>query len=170
MEWLINTLQEYWVEITTSGALGLIAIKTFVLDAMSSKKNNKAISALFGATTTIKSDVDKTMKSEVTKMLKGSEVLFEQLGEFKAVFESVVSEIKDLKIENATLVNLLVQSFTYLNVPLEQKKDTFNALKSISSINDTVLKSLEVSIAKSETKATETRAVRSDIKEKINRI
>jgi hypothetical protein len=170
MDWLIKTVQDLWVEITTGGALAVITYKTFISDVIASKKANRAISQLFSTTTTIKSDVDKSMKSEVAKLLKGLEVVFEQFGEFKPLIEALLSENKIKTEENATLVNLIVQSLSYLNVPVEQKRATFEALKTISSVNETVMESLEASIAKSEKTVVERHVAHSETKEKINRI
>ena len=165
MEWLINTWNEFYLHIVGTGAVGIIAFKTFVLDYINNKKSLNNFGSVIGVTSSIKNDVKKIVEVEISKVLKGEELIFEKFTNFQNVVETLVKKIDDMEKENTTLVNLLVHSYSLVNVPLNKKEETFKALKSISSINETVMQSLKVSIEQDISKNKE---IKTEIDNKLN--
>lgn len=162
MEWLINAWNEFYTQIMATGAVGLIAFKTFILDYKSNKKYMNNFGSISSSTTSIKNDIKKIVETEINKLLKGEEIIFEKFNDFQNVFNSLIQKIDLMEKENTTLVNLLVHSYSLVNVPTDKKEQTFNALKSISSINDNVLESLKISISQDQAKKQELKTETND--------
>lgn len=135
MEFWTKLFADFWAEIMATGAVGLIAIKTFIFDKIGSKKiNTKFI------------DLSSIQRGVEVKVEKANEVVYNEIDKLKVVIQQFVKSLEMQKVENTALTSLVVQLLSMMNLPLEQRQSTFNALKSISSINEQVMKAFEQSL------------------------
>lgn len=85
-----------------------------------------------------------------------------------AVVDPLVAEVKALSNDNVALANLSVSLLSLVNVPLDQKRQFFNALSKINSISSESLKLLEANIASEEAKKESISVDNAIIESKIN--
>lgn len=132
MDWnvIVNWFNEQWVAITSTGAMGLIALKTFVLDKLNLNKNVSGYSAL--QSTVIAKDSEHTAQLEIIyDEFKKTNV---KLDENSVLMKSIIQQ-------NAQIISLNTQVLSLANVPVSAKETFYQNLKTIDGVN---LKSLEV--------------------------
>jgi len=170
MEWLINTFNEYFIEITNGGMLILLGFKAFIADSLTNKRMVSNFGSILANTSKVDTEVRKIIEREIGKMLKGEELIFEKFKDVTSAFDMLNETITHLQSENTAVVNLLVQTLSYLNVPVDQKEKTFTALKSIATVNETVMQSLEASIQGDKARKTVAKKKENDILADVERM
>lgn len=131
-ETIIGWVNEQWVAITSTGALGLIGLKTFVLDKLSLAKKTEEYSALSG--TVIAKDQATSAKIEV--IYEQNKALLNENKELKASILNLTSVVEKF-------TSLTVQALSVANVPVQAKEGYYNALLETVAVPKTVLDNLK---------------------------
>lgn len=157
MEWLIENANALWAEIMATGALGVIALKTFVLD----KIGNKRVEKRFLNLNSIQNKIEG-------KVEKANEIVYEKLHSFENVVKEFTEKLANQEKENTALTSLVIQILSTVNMPLEQRQATFEALTKLSNINEQVInafkKSLDVQKKQVKTEIEHNQKITNDLK------
>lgn len=134
---IIGFVETSWIELVTTSGVTFAGIKWFVIDKINlSKKDLDVIN--FKAKI---QDVGQDVKV-VTK------VLYEKFEDFQKTFEGYQSKIDNVSKENVMLANLVVETLSVANIPVDAKEKFYKGLMEVAKINDDVKKTLEIVIAK----------------------
>lgn len=134
---IIGFVETSWIELVTTSGVTLAGIKWFVIDKINlAKKDIDVIN--FKAKV---QDVGQDVKV-VTK------VLYEKFEDFQKTFESYQSKIDNVSKENVMLANLVVETLSVANIPVDAKEKFYKGLMEVAKINDDVKKTLEIVITK----------------------
>jgi hypothetical protein len=134
--WFEELLREWGAQIFGGTATGLIALKMFVFDSLSGKKVDRLM------------DFSSVAKKEFKAI---GEIVTDGLDKFKKqlvaeVVTPLVQKSDMLVKENGVLANLVVQLISVSTLPYEQRVNVYKGVKVLSSINENVLRGLEVSL------------------------
>lgn len=134
-ETIIGWVNEQWVAITSTGAVSLIALKTFVIDKLSLAKKTEDYTSL--STTVLAKDEATSAKIEV--IYEQNKVLLNENKELKA-------SILELKTTVDKFTNLTVQALSVANVPLQGKETYYQGLMNAVKVDPVVIQNLQQSI------------------------
>jgi|GEM_PF-4403624 len=148
------------------GALGFAGLNTglnvikFLNGILSGKNVKKLLSFTAIADKSIKdTKIDLiSLKKEVVESFK------------KEIVAPLVAQVKKVKDDNEMLANIAVTALSLANVPLDQKKELFNALNKINSISQETQNLLNASIQTAEKQQEEEKQEDEELNETINNI
>lgn len=135
-ESIIEFLNNSWLEVTTTGLTGLAGFKWLVLDKI---KNNKVSLDFVSLKNTLSTKVDKVFDSIA--------IVFDRVEKLSGIVENMTQEnaVKDEQI--GALSDLVVQTLSIANLPLDQKAQFYDNLNKISIISDNAKKVLSGVVA-----------------------
>jgi len=125
----------------------LTAFKIFVVDKLGNKRISKLMDFTVVASKTIGdkeksiSDLEKIFKSDSSNFIENVKTI---------IVDPILKKMDTVINDNIVLANLSVSLISVLNVPIDEKKQLFNALSKISSISAETVKLLSASIASQE--------------------
>jgi len=129
MEWLINALSTYGAEVLLATNLGVISLKTFIIDKVVNKKITSNIDSNMNFQALAKGEINKIAKVVVN----GFDDIKNQL--VKEVVNPLVSKVNVLEADNKFLKDALIGLIPYVSVPVAQKKGFYQVVKSIATIS-----------------------------------
>ncbi len=137
MEWLTNLLSTYGAEVLLTANLGVISLKTFVIDKIMNKKIGNNINDNISFQSLAKNEINKVAKV----VIDGFDDIKKEL--VKEVVNPLVAEIKGLRGDNKFLQDALIGLIPYVNVPIAQKEGFYKVVKTISSVSGDVKYAME---------------------------
>ena len=140
MEWLTNILSTYGAEVLLATNLGVISLKTFVIDKIMNKKIGANINDNISFQSLARNEINKVAKV----VIDGFDDIKKEL--VKEVVNPLVAEIKGLRSDNDFLKNALVALIPYVNVPVAQKDGFYKVVKTISSVSGDLKYAMEQAI------------------------
>lgn len=134
MDWnsIIQWFNEQWVAISSTSVLGILSIKTFILDKLNLNKNVSGYSAL--QTTVIAKENEHTAQLEI---------IYDEFKKLNARLDVQNEKIDKVLVQNAQFTSLITQTLSMANVPLQAKESFLQNLKSIDVVNLQTLESLK---------------------------
>lgn len=135
-ESIIEFLNNSWLEVTATSGIGLMGFKWLVLDKIKNNKLNLDFVSL-----------RDNLSTKVDKVFTSIDIVFERVEKLTGIVENLTKEnaIKDEQI--VALSDLVVQSLSIANVPLDQKSKFYDNLNRISIVSDNTKKVLQGVVA-----------------------
>jgi len=134
---IINWASEQWVELVATGGVTVASIKWFVVDRITLSKKNLELGNFKG----IIQQVDTDVKSV-------SKILYDKFEGFQSQLKEYEGKVDAVTQENAVLANLLVQTLTVANIPVEAKQKFYEGLMQTVKVNDAIKDTLHTVIEK----------------------
>jgi hypothetical protein len=134
---IINWASEQWVELVATGGVTVASIKWFVVDRITLSKKNLELGNFKGIIQQVDTDVKAVSK-----------VLYDKFEGFQSQLKEYESKVDAVTQENAVLANLLVQTLTVANIPVEAKQKFYEGLMQTVKINDAIKDTLHTVIEK----------------------
>jgi hypothetical protein len=134
---IIQWASDQWVELVATGGVTVASIKWFVVDRITLAKKNLELGNFKG----IIQQVDTDVKSV-------SKILYDKFEGFQSQLKEYEGKVDAVTQENAVLANLLVQTLTVANIPVEAKQKFYEGLMQTVKINDAIKDSLHTVIEK----------------------
>lgn len=142
---LISFIQANYIEVLgTSGVGG--GILYLVWSKIQKSKEIKSIEKIVQTTLGVNTSSVKTIGDV-------GNLIIAKFNEFNAVASKLIDSNAVTQNENALLANMAIQFMALSNVPLDYKKEAFNALKGMSSLTEEVKKSLDKILSAQSTQA-----------------
>lgn len=158
-ESIIEFLNNSWLEVTTTGLAGLAGFKWLVLDKI---KNNKVGLDFVSLKNTLSTKVDKVFDSIA--------IVFDRVEKLSGIVENMTQEnaVKDEQI--GALSDLVVQTLSIANLPLDQKAQFYDNLNKISIISDNAKKVLSGVVANQKQVAQVVENIDKELDGKLNEV
>jgi hypothetical protein len=134
---IIQWASDQWVELVATGGVTVASIKWFVVDRITLAKKNLELGNFKG----IIQQVDTDVKSV-------SKILYDKFEGFQSQLKEYEGKVDAVTQENAVLANLLVQTLTVANIPVEAKQKFYEGLMQTVKINDAIKDTLHTVIEK----------------------
>lgn len=134
---IIQWASDQWVELVATGGVTVASVKWFVVDRITLAKKNLELGNFKG----IIQQVDTDVKSV-------SKILYDKFEGFQSQLKEYEGKVDAVTQENAVLANLLVQTLTVANIPVEAKQKFYEGLMQTVKINDTIKDTLHTVIEK----------------------
>ena len=134
---IINWASEQWVELVATGGVTVASIKWFVVDRITLSKKNLELGNFKGIIQQVDTDVKAVSK-----------VLYDKFEGFQSQLKEYEGKVDAVTQENAVLANLLVQTLTVANIPVEAKQKFYEGLMQTVKINDAIKDTLHTVIEK----------------------
>lgn len=133
-ESIISTLEQYWLELTSTGFVTVFGLKTFIFDKINANKVNMDFKSM-----------GSNFKDDFTKLFNAMDLVFEKVEKLNGVVDNLTKEnaLKDEQVN--ALSDLVVQTLSVANLPLEQKAIFYENLNKVAIVSDntkTILKSI----------------------------
>lgn len=134
---IISFVESSWIELVTTSGVTFAGIKWFIIDKINLAKKEIDVVNFKAKIQDVGQDV-----KVVTK------VLYEKFEDFQKTFEGYQNKIDNVSKENVMLANLLVETLSVANIPVDAKEKFYKGLIDVAKINDDVKKTLEIVIEK----------------------
>jgi len=135
LDGLIESGNALWVFIGTLGTGTVINVLTFIKTSVSGKKFSKVSDFAVVA--------DQSMKFAKKEMLKAKEEIVIETK--KTIVEPMQQQVTALVSDNAQLASIVVSLLSYVQLPLEVKKETVKVISTLGHITDEAKALLEAS-------------------------
>lgn len=134
---IISFVESSWIELVTTSGVTFAGIKWFIVDKINLAKKEIDVVNFKAKIQDVGQDV-----KVVTK------VLYEKFEDFQKTFEGYQNKIDNVSKENVMLANLLVETLSVANIPVDAKEKFYKGLIDVAKINEDVKKTLEIVIEK----------------------
>lgn len=134
---IIEFMNDQWVELVATGGVTIASIKWFVIDRITLTKKNLEVGNFKGVIQQVDTDVKAISK-----------VLYDKFEGFQDQLQQYEHKVDAVTQENTVLANLLVQTLSVANIPVDAKQKFYEGLMQATKINDTVKETLNAVIAK----------------------
>lgn len=134
---IITWVSDQWVELVATGGVTVASIKWFIVDRITLAKEQLRVADFSGKVREVGEDVRAVSK-----------VLYEKFEDFQSKLETYEGKVSSLAEENTVLSNLLVQTLTVANIPLEAKQNFYESLMTLDKVNDVAKETLRIAIQK----------------------
>jgi lipopolysaccharide biosynthesis regulator YciM len=132
---IIAWANEQWTAIASTGALGLIGIKTFILDKINLKRNANDYGILQKQVVA----TEQTTSAQIEVIYEKFELVSKKLDEQIAKMESVIEM-------NKQVIDATVSALSVANVPLQAKEKFHASLTQIDGSSKKIIESLKETI------------------------
>lgn len=134
---IIEFLSNSWLEVTSTGLVGLASFKWLILDKIKNTKFNLDFNSM-----------KDTLSTKVDKVFTSIDIVFDRVEKLSGLVENLTKEnaVKDEQI--GALSDLVVQTLTVANVPLEGKKQFYDNLTHVAIVSDNTKKILQGVVAR----------------------
>jgi hypothetical protein len=134
---LIQWVSDGWVELVATGGVTVASIKWFVVDRITLSKKNLELGNFKGIIQQVDTDVKAVSK-----------ILYDKFEGFQTQLKEYEGKVDAVTQENAVLANLLVQTLTVANIPVEAKQKFYEGLMQTVKVNDAIKDTLHTVIEK----------------------
>ncbi len=145
MEWLTNLLSTYGAEVLLSMNLGIISLKTFVIDKVVNKRIGNNINESMTFQRVAKAEINKVAKV----VIDGFDDIKKEI--LKDIVNPLVAKLNASEKDNQLLKDAIVGLIPYVNVPIAQKKGFYTVIKSVATISADVRDAMSEAIQVEET-------------------
>jgi len=128
-------VNQQWAGIASTGAFGLIAIKSFVIDKIGSVRKIENFDALKDVITT-----DNELTNTKTQLV------YDKLELTMNKFDEIIKQNNVIIEQNEQMKNLTIQALSVANVPLQAKESFFGGLNGVVQANEKVMATFKQSI------------------------
>ena len=156
---IIQWASDQWVELVATGGVTVASIKWFVVDRITLTKKNLEVGNFKGVIQQVDADVKSISK-----------VLYDKFEGFQGQLKEYEQKVDAVTQENALLANLLVQTLSVANIPVEAKQKFYEGLMQATKINDAVRETLNTVITKQQEAQTQLQQTQVDNTQKLNEV
>lgn len=156
---IIQWASDQWVELVATGGVTVASIKWFVIDRITLAKKNLEVGNFKGVIQQVDADVKSISK-----------VLYDKFEGFQGQLKQYEEKVDAVTKENAVLANLLVQTLSVANIPVEAKQKFYEGLMQATKINDAVKETLNTVIAKQQEAQAQLQQTQVDNTQKLNEV
>jgi len=134
---IIQWASDQWVELVATGGVTVASVKWFIVDRITLAKKNLELGNFKGIVQQVDTDVKAVSK-----------ILYDKFEGFQSQLKEYEGKVEAVTQENAVLANLLVQTLTVANIPVEAKQKFYEGLMQTVKINDAIKETLHTVIEK----------------------
>lgn len=157
---LISLIQANYIEFLGTGGIGA-GIIYLIWSKIQKSKEMKSIEKIVQTTLGVNTSSVKTIGDV-------GNLIISKFNEFNAIANKLIESNAVTQSENALLANMAIQFMALSNVPLDYKKEVFNALKSMSSLNDEIKKTLDKVLSAQSTQAVKVEIENQSVYDNLN--
>lgn len=132
---IIAWANEQWTAIASTGALGLIGVKTFILDKINLNKNSTDYNLLQKQVVS----TEKTTSAQI-------EVIYEKFQLVSKKLDEQIEKMEGVIEMNKQVIDATVSALSVANVPLQAKEKFHASLTQIDNSSKKVFESLKETI------------------------
>ena len=156
---IIQWASDQWVELVATGGVTVASIKWFVVDRIALTKKNLEVGNFKGVIQQVDADVKSISK-----------VLYDKFEGFQGQLKEYEQKVDAVTQENSLLANLLVQTLSVANIPVEAKQKFYEGLMQATKINDAVRETLNTVIVKQQEAQEKLQQTQVDNTQKLNEV
>lgn len=156
---IIQFAQDAWIEIVATGGVTAATIKWFIVDKINLAKKELDVINFKAKIQDVSQDV-----KVVTK------VLYDKFEDFQKTVEGYQGKLDNVTKENVMLANLVVETLSVANIPVDAKEKFYAGLINISKINDDVKNTLQIVLDKKKKEQEQNQTVTQDLTNKLDEV
>lgn len=156
---IIQWASDQWVELVATGGVTVASIKWFIVDRITLTKKNLEVGNFKGIVQQVDADVKAVSK-----------VLYDKFEGFQDQLQQYEQKVDAVTQENSVLANLLVQTLSVANIPVDAKQKFYEGLMQATKINDAVKETLNTVIAKQQEAQVNLQKTQTDNTQKLNEV